>query len=67
MKNFKTIYPFEVIEHLKQGDYVGVLDREMKTAYNVRHLKVSALVDMLSYVEPDERYYFWAEESNEQI
>ena len=66
MPNYKIIYPFEVIDNVMGGAYVGVLDRETKAVYDVRTLSVSALANMLSYTDTKNRYEFWIEEKNDE-
>ena len=65
MPNYKIIYPFEVLDNVMEGNYVGVLDRESKTVYDVRHLSVEALAEMLNYTDTKNRYEFWIEEEND--
>lgn len=61
MKEYKQIYPFEVIDQILEGEYVGVLDRERKEAFDVRNLSVAALAVMLSDTDSKNRYAFWIE------
>lgn len=65
MKNFKTIYAFEVFDRICEGEYVGAVDRESKTVYDVRNLSVQALANMLHHTDADNRYSFWIEEETD--
>lgn len=65
MTVYTKIYPFEVMDKVIEGEYVGMLDREMKDVYNVRNLSVDALAKILAYDEPTNRFEFWIVEEKD--
>lgn len=66
--NYKTIYLFEILNAVKEGKQVYVLDRKIKIIHNANTMPVNKLALILSDEEKS-RYEAWSEEreiKNEQ-
>lgn len=66
MKKYETIYPFEVINKLKEGKEVFVLDRNLKEVRSVGAMSVGAFVTIQNAQNAEERFEFWIEEEQEE-
>lgn len=61
---FKTIYPCWVIDEIRKGNKVYVLDRKLKKVYTVNDANVQDVVTVIESEEKN-RYEFWYEETEE--
>lgn len=60
---YKAIYPFEVMDKIKEGKNVGLTDRAKGEVYIVNDMTVSDLSEVLTGFEKIKgRYEFWVEE-----
>lgn len=58
---YVSIYPWDVINNIKKGRKVYVLDRQVKKVYTVNDATVGDVVAVIASKEED-RYEFWYEE-----
>ena len=57
---YKIVYPFEVIEKMKNAEEVYMLDREKLAVECVENMEVGALASVLSKAEKEpNRFEFW--------
>lgn len=65
MKSFKSVYSFEVIQKIKEGHTIMMLDKEKQFVETVNEMEVSEFVKVLAEIEANNtRYYFYEQESN---
>ena len=65
MKDYKSIYSFDVMENIKEGKAVFVLDREAKECVEAIYMSLAEWVDVLS-CKNSNRFAFWVEEEIEE-
>ena len=58
MTTYEDIYSFNVIDEIKKGNQVFVVDRLQALVHHVNMLNADALVSMIKS-EEDGRYKFW--------
>ena len=69
MANYEVIFPFEVIEKVRKGEQVNVVDREKEELWNVNSLTLDEFAEILNAAENNVlRFEFWIrkETKNEQ-
>ena len=59
---YKTIYPFCVIDKIKGGKSVWMLDRKARAVDCVNEMTVADVVEILEKETERERFEFWYEE-----
>ena len=64
--NYKTIYLFEIINKVKEGNQVYVLDRKIRIIHNANCMALKDLTVILSNEEKN-RYEAWVEEIEESV
>lgn len=64
-KVFKTIYSFDVMEEIKKGNEVFILDRAACEVYDTSEITVTDFVRAISSKDEDNRYAFWIVEEVE--
>lgn len=57
MATYKTIYSFNVLDAIKEGKQVRVLDKEKDTVLNASEMRGSYLVEAI--YEDSNRFEFW--------
>lgn len=63
---YKVIYPFDVLDKIKDGKNVGLTDRGNGVVRSVNDLTVSELAEVLNNFDKTKgRFEFWVEESTE--
>lgn len=68
MKTYNTIYSFEVLDKIKEGAKVYVLDREEKAVYCVNDISVADLAQLEIFGKTNKkRFEYWIEEITEEI
>ena len=68
MKTYKSIYGWEVLEKIREGKKVYVLDREDKSVVCVNDVSVKDLAQIEIYgKESKNRFEFWIEEITEAV
>lgn len=65
MKTYKAVYEFEVLDKLRNGVEVHVLDKESGTTYCMSKLNVMSVLDAIDHDNSDNRYEFWEEIDDE--
>lgn len=65
MENYITIYPFEVIDTIKNGKTVYLLDKAIREVFCVNDMPVKYLVRVLNDDNAHKRYEIWYAEENE--
>lgn len=60
---YRSIFPCWVIDEIRKGKKVYVLDRKLKKVYTVNDANVGTVVRLIESTETElERYSFWYEE-----
>ena len=68
MMEYKVIYPFDVMNSIKEGKNVGLTDRGKGVVHSVNDMTVSELVEVLRDFDTTKgRYEFWVEEEQEEV
>ena len=63
MKAYKSIYPFYVIDYVKEGNTVYYLDRKLHDCGIINRITVEDLTAILKAAEEEStRFDFWIEE-----
>lgn len=64
--NYKTVYPCWVIDEIRKGKKVYVLDRKMR---KVSYVNDASVQDVVRVTEDEEkgRYDFWYEEEESEV
>ena len=65
MKTYKAVYEFEVLDKLRNGVEVYVLDKKSGTTYRMSKLNVMNVLDAIDHDNSDNRYEFWEEIDDE--
>ena len=63
MKIYKSIYSFEVLDYIKEGKSVYMLDRETSEVLEVNSIEVGEFAEVLKFDNETKRYDFWIEET----
>ena len=58
-KNYKKVYYFNVLDELKNGETVYVIDKEDKTISKVNTMVAEDLITLLDYPHDDDRFEFY--------
>lgn len=66
MKHYKKIYSFNVIDEIKNGKRVMMLDKQDEKVYPAGDVKSSYLFNAIESDEK-ERFEFWAVEESEEV
>lgn len=65
--NYRDIYAFWVIDEVKKGKTVYVLDMQEKTVGIINNMTVDKAIAVLNSAEENSnRYVFWVEETEEE-
>ena len=66
MKTYESVYSFVVIDKIREGKTVFVLDKENEKVMKVNELTVDQLMRLLRNDESTpNRYYFWYSEETD--
>ena len=63
---YKSIYPWDVIEQIKDGKKINVLDRKTQSVYLVNELNVEIALKMTESKESG-RFEFWYTEKEDTV
>ena len=63
MRIYKSIYPFEVLDYIKAGETVYMLDRDTNEVLEVNSREVGEFAEVLKFDNETKRYDFWIEET----
>ena len=67
MKTFDTVYPWNIIDKIKEGKLVYCLDKEEQRIFCVNDMPVENYVAILEKCNAEEtRYTFWLENHIEE-
>ena len=67
MKNYKSVYHWDVIDRIKEGKLVYLLDKEEQKIFCVNDMLVDKFVEILNLCkENSERFEFWIEVHTEE-
>lgn len=67
MKNYKSVYYWDIIDRIKEGKLVYLLDKEEQTVYCVNDISVDKYAEILNLCkEKSERFESWIEVHTEE-
>jgi hypothetical protein len=65
-KEYKEIYSFEVVDAIKKGEKVFVLDKQYHSVTLLNDEQISVFFELIKKVsEDDNRYLLWTEKETE--